>query len=301
MKGNTDVIQVLLDYGANIDSRGNNDMTPLHWAASFGMFGATRFLLDNGAKYDLKDSDGRTALHYAVVENHLDIVCELVDRGANKDIEDDGELTALQYAQRDHRTTEIVLDNDEVPQSDSDVSNVLLTAIENGNVNVVSNLLKRGAKIEIKNETQETPFQIASRFPQTQKQKYFQKLEDYTRTGVKPKSSLKSVMLRASKKSNEMVKLFLLQKLANHDPASISNRISDIVSHIKADHFDKKILDKKQKFYLMHASEEDANITLLESIVSQGMIKEREEVLEIMKMIDLEEFGVTNAEHRMKE
>ena len=108
-------------------------------------------------------------------------------------------------------------------------------------------------------------------------QKYFQKLEDYTRTGVKPKSSLKSVMLRASKKSNEMVKLFLLQKLANHDPASISNRISDIVNHIKADHFDKKILDKKQKFYLMHASEEDANITLLESIVSQGMIKERED------------------------
>ena len=43
LKGNIDVIQVLLDYGANIDSRGNNDMTPLHWAIDFGMFSAVRF------------------------------------------------------------------------------------------------------------------------------------------------------------------------------------------------------------------------------------------------------------------
>ena len=98
-----------------------------------------------------------------------------------------------------------------------------------------------------------------------------------------------------------MAKIFLLQKLARHDPDSISTRISDIVSHIKADHFDKKILDKGKKFWMMHASEEDVKVTLLESIVSQGLIKEREEVLEIMKMMDLEEFGVTNAEYRMKE
>ena len=82
-----------------------------------------------------------------------------------------------------------------------------------------------------------------------------------------------------------MAKMFLSQKLSNHDQDNVVQRIADISEHFKT-HFDVSILDQENKFYLNYSSDEKSEETLLESCVSQGLIPEREEILGIMKKIE---------------
>ena len=65
----------------------------------------------------------------------------------------------------------LVLDTADITAADDDnATKVLMTAIQNGNVNVVAELLKRGARIDVKGPVGETPFLIATKFPQVKKQ-----------------------------------------------------------------------------------------------------------------------------------
>ena len=139
-----------------------------------------------------------TALMMATLNNDLTIASELVNWGADTTITENNGNTPLRIAQY-HNLNEIalVLDNTEISEDDPNIKKVLITATENGHVNVLSNLLKRGARLfdaqenkMIKNEVGDTLFQIATRYPQSKKQEYEQILKDYKRTGVKPKSTI---------------------------------------------------------------------------------------------------------------
>ena len=296
-RGHNDVISVLLEYGANINTIGFRDYTPLLWATRSGQFSTVRFLLENGANMEHKTSGGNTALMWATQRNDMKIACELLERRA-RDLTRrrlDGEILA-KTAKRNERksycqTMQILLSEKIIPARmcrDENVANVLITATENGNVNIVADLIRRGASIEICNDLGETPFQIATRFPQRKKQEYIQQLESYNRSGVKPKESMDSVIELASIKSNELANLFLAQKLSRHDPATISRRVSDIVEHVEACKKNDSLRSLRLgelKFYLNFSTKDKAKETLLESIVSQGLLKEREEVLEIIQTI----------------
>ncbi len=59
------ILSVLIDYGAHVSGRDENNMTPLHHAAKESNIYATRLLLKNNAKVMSKDDDGKTPLDYA--------------------------------------------------------------------------------------------------------------------------------------------------------------------------------------------------------------------------------------------
>ena len=42
-----------------------------------------RFLVENGADVNARDEDDQTALHWAARKGHIDIVCFLVENGAD--------------------------------------------------------------------------------------------------------------------------------------------------------------------------------------------------------------------------
>ena len=65
-KNNKSVIKLLLDTGAEVDTKDNNGMTPLHWAALNNVLDVARLLLDNGADTTILDIIGRNALEIAV-------------------------------------------------------------------------------------------------------------------------------------------------------------------------------------------------------------------------------------------
>ncbi|KLI46273.1 ankyrin [Brachyspira hyodysenteriae] len=83
--GNNDVVIMLLDKDPttinDVDNRGN---TPLHWAAMKDKPETVKLLMENGADIESKDADGWTPLHYAAAFSSLQTVQTLVDLGADK-------------------------------------------------------------------------------------------------------------------------------------------------------------------------------------------------------------------------
>lgn len=70
--------------------------TPLHWAAQHGHVEVVQTLIDNGADVNARDVFGRTPLHLAV--GHPRIISLLLDAGANVDARDSLSNTPLHRA-----------------------------------------------------------------------------------------------------------------------------------------------------------------------------------------------------------
>ena len=88
-----DIMQVLLDYGANPNARDDEYSTPLHYSSWFqkgaydpiqGTVEGARLLLEHGAVVDAEDNKGRTALQLALEHGHHDISAYLREHGATR-------------------------------------------------------------------------------------------------------------------------------------------------------------------------------------------------------------------------
>jgi ankyrin repeat protein len=89
-----DIMEVLLDHGADPNARDNDNATPLHYSSwwkthgSWGTVEGTRLLLKHGAIIDAKDNEGRTplqlALEHKLKHGRDDIVTCLKEHGATR-------------------------------------------------------------------------------------------------------------------------------------------------------------------------------------------------------------------------
>jgi ankyrin repeat protein len=100
-KGDTDLAEILLGYGADINSKQeDHHRTPLHRAVAAGKEHMVEFLLSRGADvnavadFNLLATSARsfpdcgmTPLHVAAREGYLEIACRLLAAGAAKDIQ----------------------------------------------------------------------------------------------------------------------------------------------------------------------------------------------------------------------
>jgi len=85
--GNEDLVQHLLDKGANVNAEAGGDggRTALQAASERGHLAVVDRLLDTGANVnaDAEQIDGRTALQAASMGGHLAVVDRLLEKGAN--------------------------------------------------------------------------------------------------------------------------------------------------------------------------------------------------------------------------
>lgn len=86
--GHLQLVQILLDYKAEINLQENEGHTPLHLACWFGYIKICELLVKKNASLDALDHFGRTPLHFAVQHNRIDVVEFLLKSGATFDIKD---------------------------------------------------------------------------------------------------------------------------------------------------------------------------------------------------------------------
>ena len=98
-----EVLSCLVENGADINARENNDNTPLMIASFCGHVNVVTFLIQHGAELDVQNDRGNTALHFAVKHNFSGIVHILLDHGA-KHLYNNKKLTPLLFASNNSLT-----------------------------------------------------------------------------------------------------------------------------------------------------------------------------------------------------
>ncbi len=82
MRGNPEILQLLLSKGVDVNSRTRNGTTPLHTAVLYNRYEVAEMLLNKGAEVDAKSSSGATPLAIATTARNRDIADLLRARGA---------------------------------------------------------------------------------------------------------------------------------------------------------------------------------------------------------------------------
>lgn len=154
--GHEAIVKLLLEFGADPESRNVDDQTALMHAARNGHESIVRLLLMNGADVESEDESGWTVLMHAAVSGHKAIVNMLLDIGANIESKDADGQTALTHAAiYDHEAVmKLLLENGaELESKDAHGQTVLMHAARNGHETIVKLLLDIGANLESEDES----------------------------------------------------------------------------------------------------------------------------------------------------
>lgn len=93
-----EVVEVLLQRGADVHARDSLGNTPLHKAVVFGAAVVVEALLERGADVNAVNKQITTALHKAVLGGDQEVMEVLLSRGADVNIRDKGVCTPLHKA-----------------------------------------------------------------------------------------------------------------------------------------------------------------------------------------------------------
>ena len=100
-KGHIEIVEFLLNHGADIELEIFNGETPLMLAAQHARhrrYETIKTLLEHGAKVNHKDEDGRTALHYAAMYSGKEVMNLLISYGADVNAKEEYQITPLHRA-----------------------------------------------------------------------------------------------------------------------------------------------------------------------------------------------------------
>jgi ankyrin repeat protein len=163
------LVQLLLDYGADLNTRDNSRNTPLHFAASKGHLEVARILLELKADVNAPNKERSTPLHQAFEawRENPDIVRLLLDYGAdsNANVHDKSGNTLLHFAasEGDIQLARILLErNPEVVNSQNDDgTTAFLLALRRRNPDIARLLLDHNADEHVCDKHGDTPLHLA--------------------------------------------------------------------------------------------------------------------------------------------
>lgn len=77
-------VRVVIDYGVDVNARGDLEMTPLMVAAQGGQIDVVSYLLKHGADVHAQNIVGQTALRLAILQENTDVIKMLKTHGAHE-------------------------------------------------------------------------------------------------------------------------------------------------------------------------------------------------------------------------
>ena len=88
--GQVEMTKFLLFEGAYVNAINDDGQTPLHFASGYGHVEVVKVLLASGANVNAKNNDGDTPLHLASKNGHMELVNLLIAADAVKILRDPG-------------------------------------------------------------------------------------------------------------------------------------------------------------------------------------------------------------------
>jgi len=153
-RGNEAIIKILLDAGAEIEIRAeNNQYTPLMIAAFEGKSETVNTLINNGAYYNII-IDNITPLMMAAERSHKEVVKILIDAGADINAKNNEGWTALMFAARNGSKEAVKFFIDagaDINAKNKDEWTALMFAAKSRHLEAYNFLVSAGADIEAKN------------------------------------------------------------------------------------------------------------------------------------------------------
>ncbi|KAK0766434.1 hypothetical protein N5P37_000158 [Trichoderma harzianum] len=153
--GDGDLVESLINEGANLVSRDNSGRTALHYA-SMGQsqmdIGIPSLLLKAGGKaiVNLGDESGQTALHYAAERNLVDNVRTLIHQGADMQITDKYGFSPFLWAvvtRQERAVAHMVQEGADVNSTTADGKSAVAWAASLGYTSVTYLLVQDGASM----------------------------------------------------------------------------------------------------------------------------------------------------------
>ncbi|CAE7519217.1 Ank2 [Symbiodinium natans] len=167
-QGFTDVVQLLLEFRANVDStddRCNHFRTCLHKAASRGFVDVAKLLLKAKADKDRVDKEGNTALSLAAAEGKSEAAAVLLNAAAAIDKENHEGQTPLFRASlqsQEDMTGLLLRAGADSNRGDAVGDTPLIIAAKWGSTDIVRLLLAARANADGPNKARQTPLLVAS-------------------------------------------------------------------------------------------------------------------------------------------
>jgi uncharacterized protein len=191
--GYREMVNLLVDRGANMEATDDLGQTALMVAADAGRLEIVTQLIDRGAKIDTVDWCGGSALAHAAIQGRLAVVALLLSRGAKRSVPvavalDDvglvkdelrngadadnvyfgcGRLPMLAVRRGNAVIVRLLLDHGAVQCNDFDDHSLLAEAARHGHVDVVRLLIERGADLHAIGTDGRTPLAWAIDMGQT--------------------------------------------------------------------------------------------------------------------------------------
>ena len=149
--GHLKITQLLLEHGAEVNSKTSSSNTPLHCLSEReGNLEVAQALLENGADPSIRSISGEDALNIAIRRGHQGLVQLLLKHGADPNTRDvDGQsLLHVSSGRGDPKVAQGLLElKIDVHSRDNQGRTPLQVALQNGNEEVVQLLSQHGAKI----------------------------------------------------------------------------------------------------------------------------------------------------------
>lgn len=164
--GTVAVAEMLIQKGADVNARAKWRETPLTEATSFGHIALAKLLVDKGTDPDAACEQGCTPLHHAVNRQDMPELVELlIANGANIQARDNTGGTPLHWAARFGRekaTELLVAKGADVNAKDRSGGTPLMEAAANGHVALAKLLIEKGANVNARDKNDQTALHIAA-------------------------------------------------------------------------------------------------------------------------------------------
>ena len=196
------LVRLLIEKGAHVNSKNILSCTPLHVAAEYARPAMVEFLLANGADVEIKDKHERTPLHAALSGRSAEqTLALLINAKADLEARDGLGRTALIIAVQSDLSAVarfLVRHGAKVEVSVSFGETLLHTAVRTGNERATHILLENGASLEATNMEGDTALYIAVLGSQERITRILLDHSRITKIAIKQQDSHEDTVLRCA-------------------------------------------------------------------------------------------------------